>query len=732
MQPTILSTTKFPATATSTGPDTSWTNPTNIYADDGSSATVGFSSGGETADPLSFSNFGFSIPTDAIIDGIVLTIDGSQFSCYGSITLSTDDGTSIPVNIGTLSGNYGDTDDLWGLVVTPALINDSSFGGGISVGDVSGGDGSASVDYVSITVYWHYDVTVDPAEVPIRHIYKAYSNSGQYLGVIPNVVSPFGFAQDINAAGSQLSIEVGLSPDTAHLKGDRIVTEAGDPIITEDNLYIYTEGQPPVFGLGTIDDPAILLRNGNRVAVYEYNYWYPNGKCMFYGQINRVEAGFGESASDTIRLIVLSDGLEFDNYIARGTPFSYTNDQSQTSQNSSVTVIDYSGAGWDRYGQSFVVGAGVTNIGAISLLLNGIANVTVTLFDEVNGNQLAQVTKSVNTAGAATAVEFPFPTLISATAGEDYFFGVSVGSGQSITMYYSNANPYNTGEMYNSNYGGGSGGGIYGVQAGYDLYFITKSGLATTTATYTSKDPTTQMFSPILADYNSRGGRITERTIAATGLSLTAGFNTNTLLDALKSVLAMSPNGFYSFVDLGTNEIDILQASTTADFTLIKGRHLNNINLILSIENIKNQLLFSGGETAGVNLYRQYQDTESMSLYGVRLERKSDNRVTVAATADAIGNSFIDEKSDEENHTVVKVGYRSMDISLLTPGKVIGFSGFGTFVDNILIQIVRRDYTSEEVTLTLGILPTRMSPVIENITRGLLAEQTVANPSAPS
>jgi hypothetical protein len=35
-------------------------------------------------------------------------------------------------------------------------------------------------------------------------------------------------------------------------------------------------------------------------------------------------------------------------------------------------------------------------------------------------------------------------------------------------------------------------------------------------------------------------------------------------------------------------------------------------------------------------------------------------------------------------------------------------------------------------TLTLGILPKRIVPEFERITRGLIAEQTIQNPTAPS
>lgn len=732
MKPKIFSTTKAPNVAASTGPETSWTNPNNIKLDDATSASVGFSTGGEMADPLTFSDFGFTIPANAVIDGVVMTIDGANFSITGTVKITSDLGNSPNVDVTSLNTSYGGSEDLWSLALTPTVVNDANFGGSIDIFDTSGGDGTASVDYVTLTVYWHYDVSVDPADVPIRQIYKVYSNDGSYLGLLPKVTSEFGFAQDINSAGSSINIECAVSIDTSRLETDYLLTEDGDYLTDEDGNRLVTEGQVPIVSEGS-DDETSLIKNGNRVAVWESSYWYPNGKLMFTGQINRISAGIG-SSSNKIKILVRSDGYDFDNYIARGTPFAYTTDVSQTVQNTFAAVTQESkGAGWLRYGQSWIAGAGVTNIGAINLLLFGNADVTVTVFNAINGVALGSVTQSVNTAGVAAVVQFGFPSLIPVGAGSTYFFAVSVGAGQLIYVYCTDGNVYANGAMHVSNYAG-AGGGSYIVYSNgaYDLYFVVLSGTVTTTATYNSKDPVTEMFVPIIDDYNLRGGRITVRDVEATGLSLSYTFNTNTVLDAIKSCREMAPNGFYTNVDLGTSEIDFLRVSALPDFIMIKGRHLNSFELVMSIENLKNQLLFSGAETAGTNLYTVYEDSDSISRYGLRLERKADNRVSVQTTADAVGESFIAEKKDETDETVIRVMYKTMDITLLTTGKLLGFAGFGNFGDRKTMQIVRREYKSTYVDLTLGVLPKRLSPQIEQLTRSLLAQETVANPSAPS
>jgi hypothetical protein len=145
--------------------------------------------------------------------------------------------------------------------------------------------------------------------------------------------------------------------------------------------------------------------------------------------------------------------------------------------------------------------------------------------------------------------------------------------------------------------------------------------------------------------------------------------------------------------------------------------------------------LLTGGDTGGgVNLYRDYIDAESGAFYGIRSLPKTDNRVTSTTTADAIGDTFIAESASEQQSTSLTVLDEHIDITLLTPGKTIGFKNFGNFIDDLVLQIVRREgnYNDGFATLTLGILPVRMNDQIEKINRQLLNEQTIDNPSAPS
>lgn len=719
-------TTKLPTAASTTdtghtSPPEIWANPSRITADDGSSATWNASLPGQ-ASSITGTTFGFNLPPGAAIDGISVYVDGSQSGCFGDVTINVPGTTGK--SIGALGTTYGGATDKWGASsITRTQV--AAITASVDTADISGGDGFASIDFLQITVFWHIDLQVAPADVPTRVAYKMYSSTGKYLGDLPNVITPFGFSQDMNSAGSTIQITSGTNLDAGVVSED-LLTEAGDVLEAEDGEDLQVTSSSIVIARGDSADDA-LYKNGNRIKCILYNHWYPNGKRVFSGQVNRVAFKYGQNTS-AATLLIYSDGADMANYIARGYPFTYTTDVSQTAQNSFVTL--YESTGWLRYGQSFTTGASVHNVGAIALLVQGSATMTVSLFDAPNGNLLGSVTKAVAD-GAPTVEQFEFPQLLDVPTGTSRFFGISLAPGNSVNVYYNNSSVYAGGTMYESSYSGGSGGGTFNTFTG-DLYFVTKYGAPTTTATYTGKDPVTDMMAGTLLDYNSRGGLIKRRNFLASGLSLTYTFNMATIVDVQKKTVELSPTGYYTYVDLGTAEMDMLPISTGADFTVVRGRDINQLDLALSIEQVKNYLLFTGGEVSGANLFREYPDPVSASLYGPRYVPKTDNRVLLDATADAIGETFIEENSSETQETTLTVHNKTMDITLLTPGKTIGFRNFGSFIDEMVLQIVRREFTTKSVTLTLGRLPVTMNAEIQRINRDLLNEQTVNNPTQPT
>ena len=141
-----------------------WLNPSNAGASDNADASFTPSGDGERSHYLKATNFGFSIPSGATINGIVVEIERSESGGF-----TTDEVVKI-VKGGTVSGNnkadtvtawpgtatyktYGSSSDLWGVTLTDEDVNASTFGVVLQA-DISVNDGTlVTVDNIRLTVY---------------------------------------------------------------------------------------------------------------------------------------------------------------------------------------------------------------------------------------------------------------------------------------------------------------------------------------------------------------------------------------------------------------------------------------------------------------------------------------------------------------------------------------------------------------------------------------------------
>lgn len=149
------------------GGGSAWSNPSNVSSDDGNNATVNLGFFG-SSEYLNITGFGFSIPTDEEILGVIVTVNKSRssFLSYvgdsdvrlivgGSRTGSSRaSGTNYPIFESAVS--YGADADLWGTTLTPAQVNSSNFGVAIASNTLFGG--TAQIDHVTITIVSSPDV----------------------------------------------------------------------------------------------------------------------------------------------------------------------------------------------------------------------------------------------------------------------------------------------------------------------------------------------------------------------------------------------------------------------------------------------------------------------------------------------------------------------------------------------------------------------------------------------
>lgn len=579
------------------------------------------------------------------------------------------------------------------------------------------------------------------ADITTKHVYKIYRNS-QFKGVLQNVQSDFGYVQAINTAATQIDVTVGLNPDTSHDPVEPILTESGEELLTETNEIIVTERAPDA--VGNANNNA-LIQNNNDIEIYEYSNYHPNGKLVFSGFISRHKQSFANS-NVTFTAISYGGGVGgLDHYLVM------SGDTLDVDYGISDPDDFYFGLGNSKFEdrnyaiQSWEVGVGITSLSSISLRAaaafghNG-TQVRVEVFNNLMeaqsrpGSPLTTATQSIIDATVRTYT-FSFTTPLDVTAGQTYYMristdwdAVSINYTAQVGIMMENTGLYADGQLYEWNLTS------WVSYPGSDIRFATYSSEGSTTAPYLNTDPS-DMLRDIIDVYNNQGGEVTytDTSIEDTGLSLDYTFKVNTILEAVKKIQAMTPADWYWYVDPATNVIHLKETNTTPDHKLILGRHIHDLVTESSIEDIRNIGYFTGGDTgSGENLYLFRTEATSLANNRRGLERLHDTRVTVLETGEAILESFLAENSDEDELATCFVLEKTYDITSLDIGDTVGFAGFGTSVDNLVLQIVNKSPRKGGVQLDLGELPMRASTELDQIRRKLDEQATVDNPDAPS
>lgn len=570
-----------------------------------------------------------------------------------------------------------------------------------------------------------------------KYLYKIFRNNS-FLGVLQNVKSQFSISQQINTAGTQLIIEVSETIDRQFEPTEPILTEDGEPITDEFGEPLLTERKPDIVGNSSED---ILIRNNNDIEVYEISTDYPNGKLVFAGWISKWKAIISDN--DSIQITCLSNGSELDNYLILG---AATLDQSQSSQTQRGAFVGGSDGNFGGAGQTITIGASVSNISSIILKLaidqdetepqTAYLKIWPSVAHANSGTGLlGETSRQITNAEVSPGTDeytFTFATPVSVTPGGSVFITITTAANQTIFFGYADISAYAGGRQYSKT----SGGPFTEESSTFDLYFKTYFTAGATNSPYSSQDPTLILRS-IIDNYVARGGVVNYNGTSTdlTGTSVAYTFSVNTILEGIKKVLDISPSDWYWYVDPGTSILYFKQTATTEQHTLIYGQHLEELEVEATVEDVKNTVYFTGGDTgSGENLFVSETDEEGLADNNNRvgLARLTDNRVTLSDTADAIIENFLDANRNEAYITSVVINNDTYDTNTFALGQTVGFNGFGSFVDDLMLQIVSISRKPDSVTLGLGTLFRRASTKVEEIERRLNAVETVDNPTAPS
>lgn len=143
-----------------------WTNPGNAATSDNSRAAyIPPTYGSRSSNYLKATNFGFSIPSNATIDGILVEVESYQDG-WNDVTWEVvklvKGGVVSGTNKRNQSGFYppqteqyfsfGGASDLWSLSFTPSDVNASNFGVVVAFGTID--EIWSYIDHIRITIYY--------------------------------------------------------------------------------------------------------------------------------------------------------------------------------------------------------------------------------------------------------------------------------------------------------------------------------------------------------------------------------------------------------------------------------------------------------------------------------------------------------------------------------------------------------------------------------------------------
>lgn len=237
-------------------------------------------------------------------------------------------------------------------------------------------------------------------------------------------------------------------------------------------------------------------------------------------------------------------------------------------------------------------------------------------------------------------------------------------------------------------------------------HIVFKDGSGNTTVSYTGADPV-QMARDAMDNYASQGGVVTydDLSMPLSGNTADYDFKLQTTRETIDKTIALLPSGYYQFVDPGENKQYLLQKGAAADHVFYYEQHLSQLTLEKSLTQLVNKVYFVGGDTgSGTDLFAYDEDDTSIADWRPGLDRQSDARVTLAASAHALNQQEIDQFNAPRYRTSFTITDAVYDIESIKLGQMVGFKNFGTFVDDLILQIVTINRAKHDVTIDLDMV----------------------------
>lgn len=637
-----------------------------------------------------------------------------------------------------------------------------------SLQSTGGGTQTYKLDYVQIRVTYTWDVAIDGAassyggiflDPPNRQLpqkkyrYKVTSPEGDYLGDWRDVSSDPGYKQDVNNIIGSMPISFARNDLSVSASVDNLLNQDDTNLTNEDDSPFLIDVTPiAALGDGTNldtnydvevdaiygqfepllneDDTPILNEDGSMLLVEE---GFPLGRTIFRGYVPRWElplSGSGITAEirsysqDLVNEPLLTEDTAYitttagtsDFYgISGGGPTDYTalyQTFTMAAQKTVSKVRVYAFAGW-----YIDVDCSVSIFGGTP---------------SSPGSSYGGGTAYVNRNTPVPYLDVVFDSPITLAAGTYFFsFGTSYAkTGGNVTYplnFYKTSSSYSGGQAYYYTNDTGL------VAASDDIAFVLYEAGEDTTVPFNSYDPS-DILRAIVDFAQGRGLRInyTADSIQDTGTTVSYTFRGQTIKEAIEKVLELCPANWYYYYDFGTDTIYLREKSATPDRWLRKGQTVVDGKIVKTIEQVVNDVLFTGGGDPA--LYTRDSDFTNVGTTTRRgLKKLSDNRVTVEATAHILAQSEINQYKDPLYAGDVEITedgtFYLEDVAV---GETLGFIGFGSLVDAIVVQSVSKDYKPDTMPLVLTYNLPKVNKRVEDIKRNLDTLETTNVPDTPT
>lgn len=676
--------------------------------------------GGSISDRIELTNFGFSIPSGSIPTGVEVQISYERYVVGGGIVGLNITKVEMRVHYNLATQISGEGTSMAAVIVRG----------------------------------------IEPVERDKSYRFLAYDSDRNYVGDITKyVVNNPQFKQAINNLHGNMPLELAQNEQSKDVTVDGWVNETPEDIVTDEGEQILFDLAAAV-GLG----PGSTVEVNNEIDVIAYygamHAWvdetgepivtddgemiafedgYPLGRPVFTGYMSQWELYFGDG--DNVQANLLSHSKELDNIMLE------TDDTLDVAHGSvGTSSIGIAGAGPTDYieiAQQFTYQGSTGARGRMRFKawpgLITSAPVTIKLYQSNNinalGTAIAEATSFVkadpNDYQGDTFVDFIFDP-VTLTNLTEYIVVISSQTSKSGGSSTYPANFYKTtsgvagGTLY---YRGGADIPNW-TDSGNDLWFEIYTLGGATTRTFNSQDPGAILRQ--IADFAAlRGARVKwdASTIELTGTTVSLTLKTNTISEAIAAVLKTCPADWYYYYDYGTNMLHLHPRPTEPAHYYTKGRDVVKLKIKRTIEQLKNDVYFSGG---GSLMIRKIDQTR-INAWRRALVKESDSRVTVQSTAEILSEAIVDQWGEplySGEQTIVRV--QDFRIEDVTVGELSGYIGFGALVDALNLQNVSVQYNSDHLAIVLDILTPATPKRIEDIKRNLEELAHEDDPTSPT